>query len=484
MNTDPRPDIEAESCAAALAAPAPRRSMWAELRDAVRGTGADYTKIPMRRAVFLLAVPMVLELVLESTFAVVDIFFVAKLGPSAVATVGLTESLLFLLYAIGMGLAMSVTAVVARRIGEGKREEAAITAVQAILIAILVSVPFAVAGIVYAQDLLRLMGADAWTLEHGYPYMQWMLGANVVIMLLFVINAIFRGAGDAAIAMRVLWLANGLNIVLCPLLIFGLGPFPAMGIEGAALATVIGRGTGVLYQLWTLFRGGKHIRVAASQLAVHGTIMWNIVRTSLGGVGQMIVAMTSWIFLMRILANIGSEAVAGATIAIRIMMFTLMPAWGMSNAAATLVGQNLGAGEPGRAEASVWRIGWYNMAFTVVISVLFFFFHEQLMGIFTDDPAVMAIGGEWLRILSYSFFVYGWWMVAVQAFNGAGDTVTPTKINLVFFWLIQIPLSYALAISLGWQQTGVFWAVFVSETSVGLFTLWLFSRGKWKTAQV
>jgi putative MATE family efflux protein len=476
--TTERPD------AAAVDAPAPAPSTWAALRDAIRGTNADYTKIPMRRAVFLLAVPMVLELVLESTFAVVDIFFVAKLGPSAVATVGLTESFLFLLYAIGMGLAMSVTAVVARRIGEGKREEAAITAVQAILVALLVSVPFAVAGIVYAKDLLRLMGADAWSLEHGYRYMQWMLGGNVVIMLLFVINAIFRGAGDAAIAMRVLWLANGLNIVLCPLLIFGIGPFPAMGIEGAALATVIGRGTGVLYQLWKLSRGGQHIRVVASQLAVHGAIMWNIVRTSLGGVGQMIVAMTSWIFLMRILADIGSEAVAGATIAIRIMMFTLMPAWGMSNAAATLVGQNLGAAQPDRAEASVWRIGWYNMVFTVAISILFFAMHDRLIAIFTQDPQVIAIGGEWLRILSYSYFVYGWWMVAVQAFNGAGDTVTPTKINLVFFWLIQIPLSYVLAITLGWQQSGVFWGVFISETSVGLFTLWLFTRGKWKTAQV
>ena len=482
MSSEPPPTGQIEAGAAIL--PAPAQSLWAELRDAVRGTNADYTKIPLRKAVFLLAVPMVLELVLESTFAVVDIFFVAKLGPSAVATVGLTESLLFLLYAMGMGLAMAVTAVIARRIGEGKREEAAITAVQAILIALLVSVPFAIAGIFYAQDLLRLMGADAWTLEHGYPYMQWMLGCNAVIILLFVINAIFRGAGDAAIAMRVLWLANGMNIVLCPLLIFGIGPFPEMGIEGAALATVIGRGTGVLYQLWSLFRAGQHIRVAASQLAVHGAIMWNIVRTSLGGVGQMIVAMTSWIFLMRILANLGSEAVAAATIAIRIMMFTLMPAWGMSNAAATLVGQNLGASEPGRAEASVWRIGWYNMAFTVLVSVLFFFFHDRLIAIFTDDPEVIAIGGEWLRILSYSYFVYGWWMVAVQAFNGAGDTVTPTKINLVFFWLIQIPLSYVLAISLGWQHSGVFWAVFVSETSVGLFTLWLFSRGKWKTAQV
>jgi putative MATE family efflux protein len=311
-----------------------------------------------------------------------------------------------------------------------------------------------------------------------------MLGGNAVIMLLFVINAIFRGAGDAAIAMRVLWLSNGLNIVLCPLLIFGIGPFPQWGIEGAAIATNIGRGTGVLFQLWVLFHGGKHIRVAASHVAWRGAVLWNIVRTSLGGVGQMIVAMTSWIFLMRILASIGSEAVAGATIAIRIMMFTLMPAWGMSNAAATLVGQNLGAGEAGRAEASVWRIGWYNMAFTVAVSVLFFLFPRELIGIFSSDPQVIAVGGEWLRILSYSFFVYGWWMVAVQAFNGAGDTVTPTKINFVFFWLIQIPLSWWLAIRLDWQQSGVFWGVFVSETSVGLFTLWLFSRGKWKTVQV
>ena len=479
MSTEPT--LETTDSAVAIA---PARSLWSDLRDAVRGTGADYTKIPMRRAVFLLAVPMVLELVLESTFAVVDIFFVAKLGPSAVATVGLTESFLFLLYAVGMGLAMAVTAVIARRIGEGKREEAAITAVQAIFVAVLVSVPFAIAGIVWAKDLLRLMGGDAWALEHGYRYMQWMLGANVVILLLFIINAIFRGAGDAAIAMRVLWLANGLNIVLCPLLIFGIGPFPELGIEGAAIATVIGRGTGVLYQLWKLFRGGEHIRVLASQLAWHGSILWNIVRTSFGGVGQMIIGMTSWIFLMRILASIGSEAVAGATIAIRIMMFTLMPAWGMSNAAATLVGQNLGAGEAGRAEASVWRIGWYNMAFTVAVSVLFFLFPRELIAIFSSDPQVIAVGGEWLRILSYSYFVYGWWMVAVQAFNGAGDTVTPTKINFVFFWLIQIPLSWWLAIRLDWQQSGVFWGVFVSETSVGLFTLWLFSRGKWKTVQV
>jgi putative MATE family efflux protein len=461
-----------------------RRSVWAELRDAIRGTNADYTKIPLRRAVFLLAVPMVLELVLESTFAVVDIFFVGKLGSSAVATVGLTETMLFMLYAIAMGLAMAVTAVVARRVGEGEREAASVTAVQAIWIAVIASVPFAVAGIVFAQDLLRFMGADAWTLEHGYPYMQWALGGNAVIMLLFTINAIFRGAGDAAAAMRVLWFANALNIVLDPILIFGFGPIPALGVEGAAIATTIGRGAGVLMQLWILFRGGKHLTVLRAHVVWSSAILWNVVRTSLGGIGQMIVGMTAWIFLMRILASIGSEAVAAATIAIRIMMFTMMPAWGMSNAAATLVGQNLGAGEPGRAEASVWRTGAYNMVYLVTLSVVYFSLPREFMAIFTDEPVVIVIGAEWLRILSYSLFVYGWWMVAVQAFNGAGDTVTPTWINTVFFWLIQIPLSWFLAVELGWQHSGVFWGVFISETSVGLFTLWLFTRGKWKTAQV
>jgi putative MATE family efflux protein len=458
--------------------------LWQELRDAIRGTGADYTKIPLKRAVFLLAVPMVLELVLESTFAVVDIWFVARLGPSAVATVGLTETFLFLLYAIGIGLAMAVTAVVARRTGEGDRAGAAVSAVQAIAIAVLVSLPFAVAGIVWARQLLALMGADEWTLTHGVRYLQWMLGSNVVIMLLFVCNAVFRGAGDAAVAMRVLWVANGLNIVLDPILIFGWGPVPAMGVEGAAIATVIGRGVGVAMQAWILFRGSQHLRILAGQWRIDGATFVHIVRTSLGGIGQMIVAMTAWIFLMRILAEMGSAAVAGATIAIRIMMFTLMPAWGLSNAAATLVGQNLGAGEPARAEAAVWRIGWMTMAFTVGVSAVFHLFPRELIGLFTTEPAVVDVGAQWLRILSYSYFVYGWWMVAVQAFNGAGDTVTPTKINLVFFWLIQIPLAWALALHLGLGAGGVFWAVFVSETSVGVFTLWLFSRGGWKVAKV
>lgn len=459
----------------------PEASLWQALREAIRGTEADYTLIPLGKAILLLAVPMMLELVLESTFAVVDIYFVGRLGSSAVATVGLTESYLYLLYAVAMGLSTAVTAIVARRVGEKRGEEAGVTAAQAVVLSALVSLPFAAAGIFFADELLTLMGADPWTLEHGVSYTRWALGSSPIVMLLFVINAVYRGAGDAATAMRVLWLSNGINIVLDPILIFGFGPIPALGIEGAAVATVIGRGTGVLLQLHILLRGAQHIRVRLPQLRWHPPVALDILRTSLGGIGQMIVAMTSWIFLVRILAAIGSDAVAAATIAMRIMMFASMPAWGLSNAAATLVGQNLGAGRPDRAESSVWRIGGISMIYLLGVSVAFFTLHTPLIGIFTTEPRVIAIGSEWLRILSYSFFVYGWWMVSVQAFNGSGDTVTPTKINLVFFWLIQIPLSYALAIPAGWGHSGVFWGVFISETSVGIFTLWLFSRGRWKT---
>ncbi len=462
----------------------PSRTIWQELKDAIRGSEADYTQIGLKRAIFLLAIPMILELVMESAFAVVDIYFVGKLGASAVSSVGLTETYLFLLYSLAMGLAMAVTAIIARRIGEKQKEGAGVAAIQSIFLALICSLPFAIAGIFFAKELLALMGADAWSIEYGYRYTQWMLGGNAVIVLLFVINAIFRGAGDAAIAMRVLWIANGINIILDPILIFGWGPVPAMGIEGAAIATTIGRGIGVAIQLWTLFKAGKHIRVTAEQFYWDSKIILGIIRTSLGGIGQMIVAMTSWIFLMRILADVGSEAVAGATIALRVMLFTLMPAWGMSNAAATLVGQNLGAGNPDRAESAVWKIGVYNMIFLSMVSVIYFLYNEELMKIFTDDARVISIGAEWIQILSYSYLVYGWWMVSSQAFNGAGDTATPTKINLVFFWLIQIPLSYYLAIKLDWQESGVFWGVFISETSVGLFTLWLFSRGGWKKTQV
>lgn len=464
--------------------PIVKKSLWENLVDAIKGTEADYTQISIRKAIFLLAIPMILELVMESVFAVVDIYFVGKLGASAIATVGLTETYLFILYSVAMGLAMAVTAIIARRTGEKNTKESGTAALQSIIIGLIASIPLMIGGIFFSKELLGLMGADAWSIDVGYKYTQYMLGGNVVIVLLFVINAIFRGAGDAAIAMRVLWLANIVNMILDPILIFGFGPIPAFGIEGAAMATNIGRGLGVVAQLWVLTRGSKHIKLLASQIKIDTEIMSNIIKTSLGGIGQMIVAMTSWIFLLRILAELGSETVAGSTIAIRIMMFTLMPAWGLSNAAATLVGQNLGAGEPDRAEKSVWKIGYYNMIFLILVSVCYFIFNEDLMRLFTDDAKVIEVGAEWLQIMSYGYFVYGWWMVSVQAFNGSGDTTTPTKINIVFFWLFQIPLAYVLAITLNWQQSGVFWGMFISEISVGLFTLWLFTKGRWKETEV
>ncbi|MCB1179020.1 MAG: MATE family efflux transporter [Leptospiraceae bacterium] len=427
---------------------------------------------------------MVLELVMESLFAVADIYFVGNLGASAVATVGLTETYLFLLYSIAMGLSMAVTAIVARRIGEKEKEKAGFTAQQSIYIAIISSIPFSIAGIFYAKELLLLMGADPWVLENGYPFMQWALGGNLVIMLLFILNGVFRGAGDAAMAMRILWLSNGLNIILDPLLIYGWGPIPGYGVEGASMATFIGRGIGVFTQFIVLFRGSKHIKLVTEKILPDMELIFSIIKTSLGGIGQMIIATSSWVFLMRILAEFGSEVVAGATIALRIMMFSMMPAWGLSNAAGTMVGQNLGANDPDRAEKSVWITGFWNMGYMIALSIIFFIFCEQLVGFFSNDLKVISIGSEWLKILSYSYFVYAWWMVSVQAFNGAGDTVTPTKINFVFFWLIQIPLSYYLGKYLEFGHTGVFWGIFVSETSVGLFTLYLFTRGKWKEQKV
>jgi len=467
-----------------LELPPPPQSIWSALKEALKGSEADYTKISINKAIFLLSVPMILELVLESVFAVVDIYFVGGLGSSAIATVGLTETYLFLLYSIAMGLSMAVTAIIARRIGEGEKLEAGKSAFQAILVGILASLPFAIIGIFYAEELMTIMGADEWTLTHGLSYTRWMLGGNIVIILIFVINAIFRGAGDAAIAMRVLWISNGLNIILDPLFIYGWGPIPAMGIEGAAIATNIGRGIGVLIQIFALWKGGKHIRILRSHIKFDWAVISLILKTSIGGIGQMIVAMTTWIFLMRIIAEFGSQAVAGATIALRIMMFTMMPAWGMSNAVATLVGQNLGAGHPDRAERSVWIAGFWNMIFLISVSIGYMFFSENLINIFSVDLEVIRIGSSWLRIISYSYFVYAWWMVATQAFNGSGDTITPTKINFVFFWMIQIPLAFYLSKGLDFGYTGVFWAIMISETSVGIYTFWLFTKGKWKTNQI
>ena len=459
-------------------------SLWRDLYDAVRGTEVDYTTGSISRAILLLAVPMMLELVLESVFAVVDVYFVSSLGASAVATVGLTESVLTLMYAVAIGLSMGATALVARRIGEKNRDGAARAAVQAILVAFGASIVFSIAGLFYAKDILVLMGADEWSINEGYRYMAWMLGGNAVIMLIFVINAIFRGAGDAAIAMRVLWISNGINIILDPTLIFGWGPFPEMGIEGAAIATNIGRGIGVSVQLFILFKGAKHIRVLMSHVQVEWDIMWNLVRTSLGGIGQLIIATSSWIGMVRIMSEFGSEALAGYTIAVRIFMFTFMPSWGLSNAAATLVGQNLGAKKPERAEKSVWISGFANMAFMALVSIVYLVFNEELMRIFTDEPAVIATGAKCLQVVSYGYLFYAWGMVMPQAFNGAGDTMTPTKVNFVCFWLMQIPIAYTLALPMGWGETGVFWAIVVSETAVAFITIALFRRGTWKEMHV
>jgi putative MATE family efflux protein len=455
-----------------------------DLYDALRGTEQDYTQGSIRRAVFLLAVPMILEMAMESVFAVVDVFFVASLGPSAVATVGITEAVLTLVYAVGIGLSTGSTALVARRIGEKDRHGAASAAVQAMLVAVIASVPFALVGIFFAREALTFMGADAWSLEHGYRYMAWMLGGNAVIMLIFVGNAIFRGAGDAAIAMRVLWVANGINIILDPALIRGWGPLPEMGIEGAAIATNIGRGVGVAMQLVVLLRGGKHIRVLASQIHVQASLMWRLIRVSLGGIGQLIIATSSWVGLVRIMSTFGSEALAGYTIAVRIIVFTFLPAWGLSNAASTLVGQNLGARDPARAEKSVWIVGWATMSFLALIGICYILLDEMLVRIFTREAAVVAAGAECLRTVSYGYLFYAWELVMIQAFNGAGDTLTPTKLNLLCFWMIEIPLAYLLALRLGVGERGVYWSIVIAESTAGIVGIWLFRRGRWKKREV
>ncbi len=460
------------------------RALVHDLADAIRGSQMDYTQGSIRRSILLLSIPMMLEMVMESVFAVVDVYFVSSLGPSAVATVGLTESVLTLVYAVALGFSMGTTAMVARRIGEKKPREAADAAVQSILVGVAASIPFSLAGIFFAKEILAIMGADAWSIAYGYRYTQWMLGGNFVLMLIFVINAIFRGAGDAAIAMRVLWLANAINIVLDPALIFGWGPFPELGIEGAAIASNIGRGVGVVVQLVVLLRGAQHIRVLASQIRVCADVMRRLIRISIGGIGQFVIVTSSWIGLIRIMAEFGSEAVAGYTIAIRIFLLTLLPSWGMSNAAATLVGQNLGARQPTRAEQSVWMTGLANMAFLASVALVYVFFNEPLMRVFSSEPTVVAAGAECLRIMSYSYPIYAWGLVMPQAFNGAGDTITPTKINFVCFWLLEIPLAYFLAIQLDTRETGVYWAVVVAESTASLVAVALFRRGTWKATQI
>lgn len=468
-------------------APAPTgglRGLARDLGAALRGTDRDYTSGPIGQALLLLAVPMVLEMVMESVFAVVDVYWVASLGAPAVAAVGLTESVLALMYAVAMGLSMAATALVARRVGEKDPDAAARSAVHAVAVAVLASLPFAVVGLVYAEDVLRLMGADAETVAIGAGYTAWMLGGNAVIMLLFVFNAVFRGAGDAAIAMRVLWLANGINLVLDPLLIFGWGPFPELGVTGAAIATTIGRGIAVAVQVVVLVRGGEHIRVLGRHVRFRAAVFARLVRTSAGGIAQFAVATTSWVFLVRIVAEFGAEALAGYTIAIRVFLFTLLPAWGLANAAATLVGQNLGAGKPARAERSVWIAGVVTMVLLGLVSAVYILGDEALMRLFTDEPAVIATGAECLRVLGAIYVVVGWAMVFPQAFNGAGDTLTPTWINLACFWGVEIPAAWVLAFPLGLDERGVYLAIAASNVAAAAIGYVLFRRGRWKATVV
>jgi putative MATE family efflux protein len=462
----------------------PSGAIFSTFREALHGSHGDFTEGPIGRAVILLAVPMVLEMALESVFAVVDVFWVSRLGAASIAAVGLTESILALIYALAIGLAMAATAMVARRIGERDRERAACTAVQAIALGLFVALPLGALGAFLAPRLLALMGATPDVLRVGSRFTAVMLGGNVVIVLLFLINAIFRGAGDAAVAMRVLWIANAINLVLDPCLIFGWGPFPALGVTGAAVATTTGRGIAVVLQLVTLARGTGRLAVRREHLRLDPKTMVSLLRLSGSAIVQSLVGTASWIGLVRILASFGSAALAGYTIAIRIVIFALLPSWGMSNAAATLVGQNLGAKKPDRAARSVFLAGLYNMAFLGVVGIVFVAVPGALVGLFTQDPAIRPIATQGLRIIAAGFLFYAWGMVLVQAFNGAGDTWTPTLINLFVFWLWEIPLAYLLAVRAGFGPRGVFLAIAIAFSTLAVAGGVLFRRGKWKEKKV
>ena len=460
------------------------QSFWGSVWEAIQGTHQDFTTGNLNRAILLLAIPMVLEMVLESLFAVVDVMWVGRLGADAIATVGITESMLSLVFAIGLGLSLSTTAMVARRIGEKDPEGAAVTAVQAVALGLGVPLLIGVPCLLYGPRLLDLMGASPEIVRTGGSYARIALGGGGVVLMLFLNNAIFRGAGDAAIAMRLLWLSNIINLVLDPCLIFGLGPFPRSGVTGAAVSTLTGRSIGVAYQFYRLLRGTERIRVLTRQIRLNLPVLWRLIRVSLTGVLQFAIAHTSWIGLVRIVSTFGSAALAGYTIAIRILIFVILPSWGLSNAAATLVGQNLGANQPERAEASVWRTGFYNMLFLGGIGVVFIIFAEPIIRLFTNDPAVVPLGTSCLRILSYGNIGYSYGMVMLQAFNGAGDTVTPTIVHLFGFWFLEIPLAYWLAIHAGWGTSGVFYAIVIAEAAIAAAGILLFRRGKWKQQKI
>jgi putative MATE family efflux protein len=457
---------------------------WALFREGVRGSERDFTRGPVGPAIVVLAIPMVLEMCMESLFAVVDVFFVSKLGADAVAAVGLTEGMLTIVYSVAMGLVIGATAVVARRIGEKDAEGAAVAAVQVIALGLIVSVVIGVTGAVYARPLLALMGASDAVLAEPARYAIVMLGGCGSVVMLFLNNAVFRAAGDAAVAMRVLWLANGINIVLDPMLIFGLGPFPQLGVMGAAVATTTGRSLGVVVQLILLAYGTGRIRIRWRHVRLAPAVMWSVCRISGTGLLQILVDTTSWVVLVRVIATFGSPAVAGYTIGIRTVLFAILPSWGLSNAAATMVGQSLGAGKPDRAEQAVWTAGWYNMIFLGVIGALFVGLAPEIVAIYTSDPVIAADAIACLRIVSLGFLFFAYGMVLTQAFNGAGDAWTPTWINIGCFWVWQMPLAYYLALNRGMGPSGVYWAMMIAFSTLAVVSAVIFRRGRWKLKHV
>lgn len=454
------------------------------LKEAFRGSDRDFTEGPIGRALFILSVPMIIEMFAESLFAVVDIFFVAHLGAEAVAVVGLTESMMALVYAVAFGLAIGGSATVARRIGEKDPDGAAVAATHIIYLGLIVSVVMSVFFVIFTPQIFAALGAEPKVAEMGTPFMRIMLGGNAVVVFLFLLNAIFRGAGDAAIAMKVLWLANGLNMVLSPLFIFGVGFFPEMGVTGAAIGTTMGRGSGVLFAFWYLFRGEKRFQIRSHHWRVELSRLWSLARLSSSGVLQLLIGTASWSALVRVVAGFGSEAIAGYVICMRIVIFALLPSLGMSNAAATLVGQNLGAGKPERSEAAVWKAALYNAVFYLGVGVILVLFANPIVTLFTSEPAILANGAMGLYIIAFGFAFYGVGMVMETAFNGAGDTWTPTYLNLFIFWIFEIPLAYVLAHTFNWGLNGVFWAITISFSMLAVVAGLLFRRGKWKDKKV
>jgi putative MATE family efflux protein len=459
-------------------------SLWQSIKEALRGSHQDYTAGSLNRSILLLAIPMVLEMVLESLFAVVDVFWVSRLGADAIATVGLTESVLTLVFAVGMGLGMSTTAMVARRIGEKDKDGAAVSAVQAVFLGLIVSLALGLPFFVFAPRLLALMGASPTIIASGANYTRIALGGSGVVLMLFLNNAIFRGTGDAAIAMRLLWVSNILNLILDPCFIFGLGPFPKLGVTGAALATFTGRGIGVLYQFYRLGKGTERLQILSRHLRLNSVVLWRLIRVSLSGILQFLIGQASWIGLVRIVSLFGAPALAAYTISIRIVIFAILPSWGLSNAAATLVGQNLGAGHPDRARNAVWRTGLWNMIFLGSVGVIFIVFAPWIIRLFTRDPEVATAAVNCLRIFSCGNIAYAYGMVLLQAFNGAGDTVTPTYVNLFGFWALEIPLAWWLAMHTRMHVNGVFISVVVAQSVIVLISLVLFRQGKWARQRI